>query len=384
MNTALVKPVARALGAVFLVLAALYFALASSTGRTGQTLKSSSTAGCGAKASGGGSCHGTSANSAISVTLSGPAVLPVGGTGIYTVSLSGSSGSGGGLDIAVSSGTLGSSSSLIQLLSGELTHSAPLATPYAIDFSFSAPDTGAVTMFANGKGADHTGAWNWAPNLTIRVGPPPAPLLASPPDSAIGASTTPALSWHPSSGGRWTVEISRTQDFAATLDSRTMTDTVYHVAAGILFNNTRYYWRVSATDTGGTGPWTAPWSFTTSLTAVREVSGGTPSAFVLAQNFPNPFNPSTQIRFSVPVSSAVRLAVFDLQGREIALLVDAHLAPGTYSVSFDSRRTGLASGVYFYRISAAPEETEPGGVISGSRPAQPTGYTAVRKLVVVK
>src|SRR5512142_1840027 len=95
------KVVARAFGAVFVLAFACYLAYAYSTGITGQTKKNSQTAGCGAKVSGGGGCHGTSPSASIVVSLSGPTTLPVGATGTYTISVSGATTSGGGCDIAV-------------------------------------------------------------------------------------------------------------------------------------------------------------------------------------------------------------------------------------------------------------------------------------------
>jgi glycosidase len=92
------------------------------------------------------------------------------------------------------------------------------------------------------------------------------------------------------------------------------------------------------------------------VTAIREESEQ-PRAFELLQNYPNPFNPSANIRYSVGVGSRqslaathVRLAVFDLLGREIAVLVDEQRAPGSYEMKFDGSR--LATGVYVYRLTA--------------------------------
>ncbi|MCK5573675.1 MAG: T9SS type A sorting domain-containing protein, partial [Bacteroidetes bacterium] len=71
------------------------------------------------------------------------------------------------------------------------------------------------------------------------------------------------------------------------------------------------------------------------------------------QNYPNPFNPATTIPFDLPVTSHVHLGVFDLLGREVITLVDEVLAPGSYRVRLDARRSGgLASGVYVYRVRA--------------------------------
>jgi hypothetical protein len=70
----------------------------------------------------------------------------------------------------------------------------------------------------------------------------------------------------------------------------------------------------------------------------------------LKQNYPNPFNPSTVISYSVGSYTHVTLEVFDIMGRKVAALVDELLQPGSYEVTFDASR--LASGLYFYRITA--------------------------------
>lgn len=75
-----------------------------------------------------------------------------------------------------------------------------------------------------------------------------------------------------------------------------------------------------------------------------------PEEFRLAQNFPNPFNPSTDIRYDLPHGTHVRLTVFDLLGRKVATLVDAHEEAGPKSVRFDAG--SVPSGIYFYRLEA--------------------------------
>jgi N-acetylmuramoyl-L-alanine amidase len=80
-----------------------------------------------------------------------------------------------------------------------------------------------------------------------------------------------------------------------------------------------------------------------------------PTTFALYQNYPNPFNPETRITFDLPSESFVRLAVYDLLGRQVRTLVSEQKTAGTYSVSWDARDESgsrSASGVYVYRLEA--------------------------------
>lgn len=79
-------------------------------------------------------------------------------------------------------------------------------------------------------------------------------------------------------------------------------------------------------------------------------SGETPSEFALKQNFPNPFNPSTNIQFDLPNDVNVSIKVYDITGKEIAVLVNDFKKAGSYIVSFNGSK--LSSGVYFYKIEA--------------------------------
>jgi hypothetical protein len=88
-----------------------------------------------------------------------------------------------------------------------------------------------------------------------------------------------------------------------------------------------------------------------------------PEKFELSQNFPNPFNPSTVISFSVPVSGDVNLSVFNTLGEKVSELVNGTMEAGAHKVEFNA--TGLPSGLYFYKIS------------SGS-------FSAIKKMVLLK
>jgi hypothetical protein len=79
------------------------------------------------------------------------------------------------------------------------------------------------------------------------------------------------------------------------------------------------------------------------------LNGTLPEEFELSQNYPNPFNPTTEIVFSLPTETHVRLEVFNVLGQSVDVLVDRSYSPGTHMVTWNAG--GQSSGVYFYRIT---------------------------------
>lgn len=99
-----------------------------------------------------------------------------------------------------------------------------------------------------------------------------------------------------------------------------------------------------------------------------------PNLFKLYQNYPNPFNASTVISYQLSVTSNVKITVYDILGREVVVLVNEEKLPGSYELQFNgsqlsSAQGGLASGTYFYRLTAGP----PAG-----------GYTETKKMILIK
>ncbi|MCL4540015.1 MAG: Ig-like domain-containing protein [Bacteroidetes bacterium] len=99
------------------------------------------------------------------------------------------------------------------------------------------------------------------------------------------------------------------------------------------------------------------------VTGVRGASDDVPTSFRLFQNFPNPFNPTTSIRYQLPKSCHVLLKIYDTIGRNMSTLVNDNQSAGTYSVSFNASR--FPSGLYFYRLDAG-------------------SFTATKKMMLVK
>ncbi|MFO7526789.1 MAG: T9SS type A sorting domain-containing protein, partial [Ignavibacteriaceae bacterium] len=101
---------------------------------------------------------------------------------------------------------------------------------------------------------------------------------------------------------------------------------------------------------------------------VVEVDVLAPKVYALNQNFPNPFNPSTKITFSLATDSKVSLKVFDVLGQEVITIVNNNLSAGAHEYSFDA--SSFNSGVYFYRIEASGADGQ--------------NFTSVKKMILAK
>lgn len=106
------------------------------------------------------------------------------------------------------------------------------------------------------------------------------------------------------------------------------------------------------------------------ITDVESRQTQVPERFSLSQNYPNPFNPTTVIKFAVQGSRFVSLRVYNVLGQLVRTLVDKVESPGSHEVVFDG--SGIASGVYFYRLSAK------------SSSGQAEDFTSVRKMILLK
>lgn len=96
---------------------------------------------------------------------------------------------------------------------------------------------------------------------------------------------------------------------------------------------------------------------------IHQGNGKSPSGFKLEQNFPNPFNPVTVIKYSVPKTAYVNLSVFDITGKEVEKIISRYLQPGSYRAVFDGSQ--YSSGLYFYRL-------------------QTGDFTVTRKMILIK
>lgn len=90
--------------------------------------------------------------------------------------------------------------------------------------------------------------------------------------------------------------------------------------------------------------------------AIDEPEAALPHALVLEQNYPNPFNPSTNIKYELPTTNFVELTVFNALGQKVWTLVNSRQQAGSHSVTFNG--SGLASGLYYYKLSIGNEKIQ--------------------------
>ncbi|MBU0519171.1 T9SS type A sorting domain-containing protein, partial [bacterium] len=109
------------------------------------------------------------------------------------------------------------------------------------------------------------------------------------------------------------------------------------------------------------------------LTQDRQIE--IPDEFCLLPAYPNPFNPSTTIRFGLPTASEVSLSIYNIRGERVADLVNGYRLAGYHDVTWEAG--GLASGMYFCRFKVSGEAPPTYGVKTGD-------FTAIRKVMLVK
>lgn len=147
------------------------------------------------------------------------------------------------------------------------------------------------------------------------------------------------------------VQISTNDNFTAIVfDTAGLTNTQINVPAGKLSLNTLYFWRVKAYSAAGTFTYSVIRNFMTTATSSTGNENLYIKEYKFYTNYPNPFNPSTTIKFDIPQTTNVKLEIFDMLGNKIQTLSNENYKAGTYS--FDFNAAGLASGIYFCRIEA--------------------------------
>jgi hypothetical protein len=201
--------------------------------------------------------------------------------------------------------------------------------------------------------------------------------LLSPGQGEVFRGGLPPLMWRSATAAlTYEVEVGLDSSFAViAVGPVALAETTF--APVIPLSPGRYYWRVRGLNAGGPGEWSGVWSFDVESPASAD-GQAVPIEFALEQNFPNPFNPGTVIRFALPARAAIRLAVYDLLGREVTVLVEGMKDAGRHEAVWDASR--VPSGTYVYRLQAhGADHASPGG--SGTAAGT---FVQSRKMTIVK
>ncbi len=187
--------------------------------------------------------------------------------------------------------------------------------------------------------------------LNYPVNIPATPILQTPQDEEKNDSTSLQFTWLPTdSTTSYQLQVSTQKDFNSLTINKDNINMNYYIISG-LKSNTTYYWRVNASNLNGTSSWSDTRSFTTKdITLIsNDDEKQVPQKYFLA-NYPNPFNPSTTIRYSIPKDNLVKISVYSILGTKIKTLVDKIQHSGNYEIKFEGQN--LPSGIYLYRLQA--------------------------------
>ncbi len=163
---------------------------------------------------------------------------------------------------------------------------------------------------------------------------------------SVGDSCETYMSHSPDGGNTW-VDFP-VSDHRWKVDGETGLQPYGGDYIGVSVSNNRVFPFWMDNKSGSMQAWTC--AIDVNAIGITPVSNNVPANYSLEQNYPNPFNPATNIKFDVPKSGHVMLAVYDMLGNRVELIVNNELHAGSYTADFHANN--LASGVYFYRLEA--------------------------------
>jgi hypothetical protein len=185
--------------------------------------------------------------------------------------------------------------------------------------------------------------------LLVRLNVPIAPSLLLPQDYATLISPGPLFKWDTNGyATQFRLQVALDSLFNNKVIDTQKANIHGYQSANVLVLNTNYFWRVRFFNSVGGGAWSDTWHFKTAPTSLTIVESGIPKAFKLYNNYPNPFNPATKIKFDIPFQTNVRLTIFDINGREMKTLVNGNFASGSYEYQWNAET--MASGIYFCHL----------------------------------
>jgi hypothetical protein len=197
------------------------------------------------------------------------------------------------------------------------------------------------TKFSNNNWSAWSSVWNFTTAQRYST------TLVSPWNNATNVNTPVLFSWMSVSGAHYHLFIRSTSGFSTEITVPSGGTSTYSWNNSSA--NTTYFWKVRP-DKESEGFTTVEWAFTTRSTGIRNISTEIPPSYKLHDNYPNPFNPSTNIRYDIPENVIVKLVILDELGREIETLVNEKQSASTYEANWNAIQ--YSSGVYYYRLQA--------------------------------
>lgn len=180
---------------------------------------------------------------------------------------------------------------------------------------------------------------------------PVAPTLLLPLDNSVNVLQNPYFLWDSNFYAvSYQIQVSTDSLFGSVNYDTTVSNTPFVIRLGVLYLNTKYFWRVKAFNALGQSPWSTVFRFRVRPTGIVNISSEIPTEYKLFNNYPNPFNSQTKIKFQVPKDGDVRIRIYDISGKEVGEIVNSSLRAGTYEANWNAGY--LASGVYFYLLES--------------------------------
>jgi hypothetical protein len=230
------------------------------------------------------------------------------------------------------------------------------ATSSAMSFTMPYDLIGGVQYAWRVRSTNGTLKSNWSDYALftmVTINTPVQPIAGSPINSVIVNSNSPELFWYlptAPSEQKYNLSYSASSD----MDDAIVVDGINSLSYKLNdLNAGTYFWVVKSQNTDGIFSLESKQgSFVVeSTTDVKDnsVKNVIPDKFNLHQNFPNPFNPTTNIGFDIARTGNYSLRLFNVLGQEVAVLANKNFSPGTYVINFNA--ANLISGIYFYQLT---------------------------------
>jgi hypothetical protein len=184
--------------------------------------------------------------------------------------------------------------------------------------------------------------------------------LLSPNDDVSGLSDMPSFEWEPSNDpdpldfATYTIQIATDSNFVdVVFDANTELDIALDMTEA-LPADTEYWWRVVATDTDSLTTESETFKFTVGYVSIAEAIA-LPTEYMLDQNFPNPFNPSTTLRYGLPKDSEVSVVIYDIRGNAVRTIESGAQVAGWYEQIWNGMNDDgqpVSTGLYLTRLRA--------------------------------